>query len=180
MARKSKIAYIIVHCSDSLWGDKAEINKWHVERGWPEIGYNWVIYNQYPTYLSLKASKPVLANDGLLVGGRDMDKDGDFDEEVGAHCVGYNDNGLGICLVGDLDKRGALSFTDAQMETLYAFLIDRCTKYSIPVEHILGHCETAQGKRDGKTCPELETELVRQEVRRRMAPRSDGGCANGP
>ena len=69
---------IVVHCSDSPQGrgDNAEtIDRWHRERGWSEIGYNYVILE-----------------DGIVEEGRSLDK-------FGAHAKGYNDY-IGICLIG--------------------------------------------------------------------------------
>lgn len=169
MSKKNE--FIIVHCSDSAWGTEKDINDWHVQRGFTEIGYNWVILNQYPTYTSLKANKPVIENDGKLVGGRDLDKDGDHDEEDGAHCLGYNKISLGVCLIGDRRKDGTLTFTRAQYDALVNFLVEKCKKYGIPSDKVLGHRETKSGHDEGKTCPELDMGAVRDELRERL---SDG------
>ena len=40
-----EIKKIIIHCSDSEFGDAALIDKWHKERGWTGIGYHYVILN---------------------------------------------------------------------------------------------------------------------------------------
>lgn len=69
---------IIVHCSDSDNPDHANvatIRQWHLERGFSDIGYHYVI------------------NDKGIYQGRSLDV-------VGAHCKGFNKNSIGICLTG--------------------------------------------------------------------------------
>jgi hypothetical protein len=52
----------IIHCSASTQGDVAEIRRWHLARGWNDIGYHFVI-------------RP----DGEVEVGRML-------HEIGAHC----------------------------------------------------------------------------------------------
>ena len=44
-----KPSAIIIHCSDSRWGNAWHIDTWHRDRGfqWPggAIGYHWVVCN---------------------------------------------------------------------------------------------------------------------------------------
>jgi hypothetical protein len=49
-----KIEYIFNHHSASDWGDAAEIDKWHKEKGWKGIGYHYVVLNGYISYQDLK------------------------------------------------------------------------------------------------------------------------------
>lgn len=155
--------YLIVHESDSAWGNVEEIDAWHRARGFRAIGYHYVIGNAYPTYLSLRDRDPDLGHDGKLFTGRDLDGDDDIDEEVGAHCPGYNSRSLAVCLVG---KGGR--YSEAQLVTLYDFLEGKCRQYGIPVDRVLGHCETASGHRQGKSCPSLPMDQVRDTVRARL------------
>lgn len=77
-----KINLIIIHCdaSDNPKHDNAEtIDRWHKERGWSEIGYNYFI-----------------RSNGTIEIGRSIEK-------IPAHAKGYNSNSIGICLHG-LDK----------------------------------------------------------------------------
>ncbi|MFZ2619777.1 MAG: N-acetylmuramoyl-L-alanine amidase [Alphaproteobacteria bacterium] len=66
----------IVHCSDSTHGDVAEIRRWHLERGWRDVGYHFII-----------------RRDGEVEVGRPVN-------EAGAHCQGFNAESIGTCLVG--------------------------------------------------------------------------------
>jgi len=78
----------IVHCSASAFGDVKEIRKWHLARGWKDVGYHFVI-----------------RADGEVELGRTLD-------QVGAHCEGHNLDSVGTCLVGDH------TFTPAQFAAL--------------------------------------------------------------
>lgn len=104
---------VIIHCSDSSFGNAALISKWHVlpepaGRGWDAIGYHYVILNGL-----LSAYKMNSYFDGHIETGRPLDDDSDMElDEKGAHAFGYN-NAVGICLIG---LSG--TFTDAQLRSL--------------------------------------------------------------
>lgn len=100
---------VIVHCSDSSFGNASLITKWHVvERKWTTIGYHYVILNGW-----LSAFKHHSYFDGHLETGRPLDDDGDLEfNEIGAHAAGWNMS-VGICLIG---LSG--TFTDVQLRTL--------------------------------------------------------------
>jgi hypothetical protein len=86
---------VIVHCSDSSWGNAAEITKWHLQRGWTTIGYHYVILNGMLSPYKMHANY-----DGHIETGRPLDDDSDMElDEMGAHAFGYND-AVGICLIG--------------------------------------------------------------------------------
>lgn len=124
---------IIIHCSDSEWGGKEEIDEWHKHRGFDEIGYHYVITNG-----NLKGTgsyDPL--NDGLIQKGRDLAKEG-------AHCFGQNADSIGICLIG------TTSFTGRQMfYALPELLTDMIQIYGLTYRDIYGHSDF---NRD-KTCP---------------------------
>lgn len=104
---------IILHCSDSIWGNAAIITKWHVlpkpdGRGWSNIGYHYVILNGH---LSTKAFNKNM--DGHIETGRPLDDDSIIDPfETGAHTLGHNDV-PGICLIGKSGK-----FSKKQLSSL--------------------------------------------------------------
>lgn len=87
---------VIVHASDSSFGNAALITKWHVtERGFDNIGYHYVILNG-----RLGPYKLNSYFDGHIETGRPLDDDSDMElDEKGAHAFGYN-NAVGICLIG--------------------------------------------------------------------------------
>lgn len=133
------IKRIVVHCSAtpaSMDIGKAEINKWHLERGFtptptsPAIGYHKVI-----------------RRDGTI-------EDGRPEERAGAHAQGYNADSLAVCLVGGTKKDGKTAennFTQEQFESLKAVLADWWSRYG-KVETV-GH-----GKLPGvaKACPSFD------------------------
>ena len=81
---------IIIHCSMSSFGDVETIRHWHLERGWDDIGYHFVIQNGYTSKYGLFSP----GFDGKVQVGRAM-------ELAGAHCYGQNSHSVGVCLVGD-------------------------------------------------------------------------------
>ena len=74
-----EINEIIIHCADTPNGKPfhaSDIDAWHRERGWKEIGYHWVI-----------------VIDGAIEAGRHPDK-------IGSHAEGHNAHSYGICMIG--------------------------------------------------------------------------------
>lgn len=131
-----KIKYIVVHCS-ATQGSKdigaKEIRDWHLARGWKDIGYNAVI-----------------RRNGVLEWGRDLDHDGDYLEEIGAHVAGYNSVSLGVCMVGGINNSGKSenNFTPEQFSTLE--MIIKEWKRLFPSAIVLGHRDFPDVKKD---CP---------------------------
>jgi hypothetical protein len=139
--------FIVVHCSDSEWGTQREIDSWHKARGWAGCGYQFIIINGQ---LTTKFLLPSL--NGSIEVGRPCD-------EEGAHCIGYNARSIGICGIAK-DK-----WTDSQIVSLTKLIQVLCRKFSIPVENVLGHCETESGKKEGKTCPNMDMVNIREMVK---------------
>ena len=104
---------VIIHCSDSSFGNAATITKWHVmERGFTTIGYHYVILNGM-----LSSYKRHREYDGHVETGRPLDDDSDMElDEKGAHAFGYN-NAVGICLIGLSGN-----FTDTQLTNLFILI----------------------------------------------------------
>jgi hypothetical protein len=151
----SAITHIILHCSDSEFGDVAMIRSWHVARGWKDIGYHFVIENGRPT--KQKADRSC---DGKVTHGRKLDDDNFIrPDEVGAHALGYNARSIGICMIGVKD------FSSAQIQSARALVYTLIHKHGIPLENVLGHYETESGKAEGKTCPNLDMGWFRAIVR---------------
>jgi N-acetylmuramoyl-L-alanine amidase len=171
MPAPEKIKYLIIHTSDSRWGSVDVIRHWHVDpppmgRGWVDIGYHYVITNGFLTYQQLKNNVADQTFDGKVCNGRDTDHDGDVEEEVGAHCVGFNDKSLGICLVG---AHGI--YTQKQTDQLYALCKTLMAKYKIPVSNVLGHYETENGRSQGKTCPDIDMKKWRAQMALLLQPK---------
>ena len=123
-----EINKIIVHCSATREGENfevAEIRKWHLARGFSDIGYHF--------YIDLY---------GEIHKGRDIRK-------IGAHCKGHNRNSIGICYCGGVEADGKTpkdTRYDCQKESLIAVL--RTLKAMYPNAVIHSHNDFAN-----KACP---------------------------
>ena len=143
----SDINKIIVHCSDSEFGDVELIDRWHKERGWDGCGYHYVITNGIRRH----GDQFDLAADGVIETGRDL-------KTVGAHCRGQNRNSIGVCLIG---KR---HFTGNQLLLALPNLLLMLGDLGLETEDIHGHCEFSK-----KTCPNIDPRLIRQMVGAKVA-----------
>lgn len=118
---------IIVHCSATVEGKDftvADIKRWHLRRGFSDIGYHYVIYR-----------------DGSVHEGRNINISG-------AHCMGHNTHSIGVCYVGGLDKdeRPKDTRTAAQRAALLKLIKELKRLY--PAATVHGHNEFAN-----KACP---------------------------
>ena len=126
---KRKIKHIVIHCSATKEGkdfSAEDIDRWHKNRGWRGIGYNWVIRNN---------------ERATIEKGRDVDL-------IPAHVKGINRSSLGICYIGGLDQNGNPkdTRTDQQKFQLRSLLKD--LKRIYPDARISGHNEWSS-----KACP---------------------------
>ncbi len=130
MEKQININTIIIHCSatqENKHYTVSDIDRWHKERGFDEIGYHYVIYL-----------------DGSLHNGRDINM-------VGAHCKGYNKGSIGICYIGGLDNNNRSKDTrNQQQKNALNDLVKKLQKkYLINKKNIFGHNEL-NSKKD---CP---------------------------
>lgn len=154
---------IIVHCSDSPWGCAREIRKWHLQKGWAEIGYHFVILNG-----RVLPDLYLASLDGSIEAGRRLDGDMVVEgDEVGAHALGYNEQSIGICLVGE-KKNNAPTFTTEQFYSLRALCLELCARYKVKPDAVFGHGETESGKAQGKTCPDFDVKPIRDYLKGRV------------
>lgn len=122
---------LIVHCSATPEGKSFttdDIKKWHLARGFSDIGYHYVIYL-----------------DGSVHAGRPTDK-------IGAHCTNHNSHSIGICYIGGVAKDGKTpkdTRTEAQKKSLIKLLKDLLVLY--PKASIHGHRDFAN-----KACPSFD------------------------
>ena len=139
---KRKITEIIVHCTATPEGKDftvADIRRWHLQRGFNDIGYHWVIYR-----------------DGSVHSGRDISKSG-------AHAVGWNANSIGICYIGGCATDGKTpkdTRTPQQKTALLKLVKELCKTYHIPANRVLGHRETGANK----GCPSFAVEEIRKQL----------------
>lgn len=138
--RKSKrrITEIFVHCTATPEGKDysvADIRRWHLKKGWSDIGYHYVIYR-----------------DGSIHEGRDIDK-------AGAHVVGHNRYSVGVVYIGGVDSlmRAKDTRTPAQKESLLALLRELRKLY--PTAKIYGHRDFAN-----KACPSFDAKTEYKDI----------------
>lgn len=123
-----RIDKLIIHCTATPEGKDYsvdDIRKWHLARGFSDIGYHYVIYR-----------------DGSIHPGR-------AENLIGAHCTGQNSYSIGISLIGGLAADGKTpkdTRTPAQRAALIRLLRELRAKY--PAASIHGHNEFA-----AKACP---------------------------
>lgn len=120
------VELIVIHCADTPPGmdiGAKQIREWHLDRGWSNIGYHYVI-----------------RRNGEAEVGRD-------EAEVGAHAYGHNARSIGICLVGG--GGGAVDYTAAQWDTLKALVMRLKEKYKHFGVRVCGHNDLDHKK----TCP---------------------------
>ena len=112
IAIKRPVNLIVIHHSATPRGrphSVEEIRKWHLARGFSDIGYH-----------------DVILIDGSIQEGRDREK-------AGAHAQGHNAHSIGICVVGD----GRQGFEPAQWASLRALV--RHYRRMCPGIEITGH-----------------------------------------
>lgn len=118
-----KVTKIIVHCSDSDLPQHDNIDvidSWHRQRGFKKIGYHYFISSQ-----------------GRVFPGR-------TEQDVGAHCQGFNMESIGVCL------SGKKLFNQLQFDALEKLCEKLCHRYDLNKTDIVPHSELS---REGKTCP---------------------------
>jgi len=121
------IKKIIIHCTGTKKGDRIsreQIKKWHLERGFEDIGYHYII-----------------EQDGNVQIGRPL-------HLVGAHCYGQNDDSIGIAYVGGLDESGnpCNTLNDLQKESL----LQLCEKLKRQFQDLTIH---GHNEFSNKQCP---------------------------
>jgi len=132
-----EIKKLIVHCSDSEFGNAQMIDSWHKQKGWDGIGYHAVICNGIEKWNSEYDKK----TDGKIEAGRAIEK-------PGAHCKGENYDSIAICLIGIKE------FTPLQIESLIAYIERQRERFGNIL--IKGHYEMKSGIEQGKTCPNID------------------------
>ena len=124
MKRRTKTTRIVLHHSESPGGNADFIKAIHLQNGWADIGYHYIILNG--------------KDHGDWQGGRDGDIEPGRDLALqGAHARGANADSVGICLIGSLMEKMPTAF---QIGSLIRLCADLCIAYDLdPLEAIIGH-----------------------------------------
>lgn len=126
-----QIKQIIIHCADtpaSMDIGVKEIRRWHLDRGFTDIGYHHVI-----------------RRNGKIEDGRPH-------HQVGAHVKGHNMYSIGVCMVGGKGANGQpeSNFTRAQWTRLEALVTTLVEAY--PGAEVGGHRDYTKAK----SCPSFD------------------------
>ena len=138
--KATDIDAIVIHCSATREGQDvraADIDKWHKERGFKCIGYNYVV-----------------DLDGTIEDGRPLTMDGAHCNTAGTSGKSYNKHSIGICYIGGLDKDGKAKDTRTlkQKYALHKLVSDLLWKY--PIVEIIGHRDASPDLNgDGRITP---------------------------
>ncbi len=143
----AQIQFLIIHCSATPNGKPftaADIDSWHQQRGFTRT---MALFPHHQPTLNYIGYHWVNRINGVAECGR-------YELETGAHCIGYNTNGIGICMVG------TDAFSLEQWATLKAQV--EIFKKRYPGIQVMGHRDTSpdtnhNGRVDPqewlKTCP---------------------------
>jgi N-acetyl-anhydromuramyl-L-alanine amidase AmpD len=153
--------WIVIHHSATDAGSAAAFDNFHRNgRHWDELGYHFVVGNGGGS------------GDGAVEVGSRWPK-----QKWGAHCrVGdneeYNYFGIGICLVGNFDRRRP---SEAQMQSAARLVAYLAARYHIDDAHIIGHGSVGDTRCPGRCFP-MSDLLAR--VHRLLAEREGLASAN--
>lgn len=112
-----KIDLIVVHCSaspDYMDIGVKQIKDWHLQRGFSDVGYHYVI-----------------RRNGEVEKGRP-------DSVAGAHAKGVNSKSIGICWVGTTNP------SPEQEKSLIGLINWLRGKYNVTIENVKGHREAVK------------------------------------
>ena len=125
------IRKIFIHCTATREGqdfDAATIKRWHLQKGWRDIGYHYVI-----------------RLDGTVERGRP-------ENQIGSHVRGQNTGSIGVVYVGGVDKDMKPKDTRTEDQTTaMARLVGDLVK-AYPNARVLGHRDAPAAK----ACPSFD------------------------
>jgi N-acetyl-anhydromuramyl-L-alanine amidase AmpD len=136
--KKENIDAIVIHCSATREGvdvRAADIRRWHLEKNFSDIGYNYVI-----------------DIDGRIEAGRPLTMNGAHCNTKGLSGKSYNLHSIGICYVGGLDRNGNPKDTRTReqkiaLHNLVYLLMDEYPN----IKEVIGHRDASPDKNgDGK------------------------------
>ena len=141
---------IFIHHSASEFGDAKLINSWHIQQGWSEIGYHFVVLNGYRTSGDYKNKKKNEELIGHVEKGRDIEK-------IGSHVLGHNTKSIGICLVHD-----KMPYHEHQLKSYRELVVKLMKEHNVKIENVLGHYEVDKKK---PLCPSLNMSEERKRIK---------------
>lgn len=136
--RSGRWTAIVVHHTGSPVGDAAQIEAAQRAQGLAGLGYHFVVGNGAG-----------MGDGEIHVGYRWLD------QLPGAHVAGaqgdaYNRASIGICLVGDGDRR---SFTDEQLRRAAQLVAELADRFGLDRSAIVAHADLAETTSPGRLFP---------------------------
>ncbi len=122
--KRAKTSLIVIHHAEATECTIEDIHRWHLDYRWSGCGYHYFI-----------------KKDGSVYRGRP-------EASIGAHCLGNNNQSIGICLEGNFNKE---EIKNKQSNVLVKLCKNIMTRYDI--EEIRGHKELFQTDCPGKNFP---------------------------
>lgn len=150
-ANPSRLIFRLVvhHTAGSKNSNVEQIRRYHLSKGWRDIGYHVVI-----------------PGSGEIQWGRP-------ENQVGAHAKGANSDSLGVSLCGNFENENP---EPAQINSLILMLTSWCRRYVVSSANIIGHRDVGSTACPGRNLyPQLGTLRSRVETQLREEERR-GQC----
>jgi len=110
------------------------IRSWHLDRGWRDIGYHYVIYRNG----AIKLGRPL--------------------SEQGAHTLGHNEDSIGVVYVGGTDKDGNAKDTRTLQQRISMRVLIAYLKARHGIKVVLGH-----GQCTHTECPSFDVDGLNEQ-----------------
>ena len=134
------IDYIVIHCAatkPSMDVPIERVKKWHLDRGWSDIGYHYYI-----------------TRDGEIHKGRKL-------STIGAHVRGYNSKSIGICYEGGIDESGEPEDNRTKAQKKSLLKVVQILKFVFSNAIVQGHRDFPNVN---KACPSFDAENEYKEI----------------
>ena len=134
------IEYIVIHCSATMPSMDVPIErvkKWHLQRGWSDIGYHYYI-----------------TRDGEIHKGRKL-------STIGAHVRGYNSKSIGICYEGGINESGEPEDNRTRAQKKSLLKVVEILKFVFSGAITQGHRDFPNVK---KACPSFDAKSEYKDI----------------
>lgn len=148
MKDMTPIKGVVVHHSDSRFGNVGIIREWHKERGFEDIGYHFVITNG----IMEPRGKYSKLWDGFIHAGRSL-------KFKGAHTAGYNDM-IGVCFIG----AKYMPITPRQNDSLFNFVNLLLSEYGLMENNLYGHRDLSDTECPGFDVKEWYRDRLKKQI----------------
>lgn len=132
------LTHIILHHTAAEEKDAEQIRRYHLSKGWQDIGYDFMI-----------------ERDGHTAAGRSLSIQG-----AHAGVLYYNQHAIGVAVIGNLSKRDIFP---QQLASLIELLHELRKNYNIPLQNILLHKEIKNTECPGAQFPKKQIIKILEE-----------------